>query len=61
MTYQQMGLEKKLKVINIRESRDYSINPFFYFQVDKEEFSKFPKQYFVSDLSLHHLVTSCQP
>jgi hypothetical protein len=36
-------------VINIRESRDYSINPFFYFQVDKQEFAKFPKQYFVSD------------
>lgn len=49
ITFQIYGLEKKLTVINIRESRDYSINPFFYFQVDKQEFTKFPKQYFVSD------------
>jgi predicted lysophospholipase L1 biosynthesis ABC-type transport system permease subunit len=47
--FQIYGLEKTLKVVNIRESRDYSINPFFYFQVDKQEFAKFPKQYFVSD------------
>lgn len=41
-------IEKKLTVINIRESRDRSINPFFYFQVNSEEFKKYPKQYFLS-------------
>jgi putative ABC transport system permease protein len=49
ITFQIYGLEKELKVINIRESQDYSINPFFYFQVDQQEFIKFPKQYFISD------------
>ena len=49
ISFQIYWLEKTLKVINIRESRDYSINPFFYFQVDQEEFAKFPKQYFISD------------
>lgn len=49
ITFQIYWLEKTLTVVNIRESRDYSINPFFYFQVDKQEFAKFPKQYFVSD------------
>ncbi len=41
-------LEKTLTVTGIRESRDRSINPFFYFQVNEEEFKKYPKQYFLS-------------
>lgn len=41
-------IEKELIVQNIRESKEYSINPFFYFQVEKEEFIKFPKTYFLS-------------
>jgi predicted lysophospholipase L1 biosynthesis ABC-type transport system permease subunit len=49
ITFQIYGLKKNLRVVNIRESRDYSINPFFYFQVNKKEFEKFPKQYFISD------------
>ncbi len=48
ITFQIYWIEKVLKVQGIRESIDYSINPFFYFQVDKEEFSKFPKIYFLS-------------
>lgn len=48
ITFLIYGLEKELEVVNIRESIDYSINPFFYFQVDKEELSSFPKQYFLS-------------
>lgn len=49
ITFQIYWLEKKLTVMNIRETQDYSINPFFYFQVDETEFEKFPKQYFISD------------
>lgn len=41
-------IEKKLVIQNIRESKEYSINPFFYFQVHEEEFLKFPKTYFIS-------------
>ena len=47
--FQIFWITKSLKVINIRESIDYSINPFFFFQVNKEEFSSFPKTYFLSD------------
>lgn len=49
ITFQIYWLEKKLTVMNIRKSQDYSINPFFYFQVDQQEFNKFPKQYFISN------------
>ncbi len=49
IVFQIYGLEKELTVVNIRESQDFSINPFFYFQVDPQEFEKFPKLYFISD------------
>ena len=48
ITFQIYGLEKTLKVVNIRESQDASINPFFYFQIYAAEFTKFPKIYFIS-------------
>lgn len=48
ITFQIFWLEKQLEVINIRQSQDYAITPFFYFQVFPEDFSKFPKQYFLS-------------
>lgn len=37
-----------LVVWNIRESKRTSINPFFYFQVYKDDFINFPKTYFLS-------------
>ncbi len=48
ITFQIFGLEKTLEVINIRQSQDYAITPFFYFQVFPQDFEKFPKQYFLS-------------
>lgn len=48
VVFQIYWLEKELEVINIRESRDYSINPFFYFQVYSDDFKEFPKTYFLS-------------
>lgn len=41
-------IEKTLIVSNIRQSVQTSIQPFFYFQVYKEDFSNFPKKYFLS-------------
>lgn len=48
ITFQIFGLEKTLEVINIRQSQNYAITPFFYFQVFPQDFEKFPKQYFLS-------------
>lgn len=48
ITFLIYWIEKELEIINIRESEDYSINPFFYFQVSPEEFKEFPKLYFLS-------------
>jgi len=48
ITFQIFGLEKSLEVVNIRQSQDYAINPFFYFQVFPADFEKYPKQYFLS-------------
>jgi hypothetical protein len=42
-------LEKELEVVNIRQSEDFAINPFFYFQVYPGDFENFPKQYFLSE------------
>ncbi len=49
IVFQIYGIEKELTISNIRESQDYSINPFFYFQINPKEFEKFPKLYFISD------------
>ena len=42
------GIKKTLTVTNIRESISWWIQPFFYFQVYKNDFKKFPKKYFLS-------------
>ncbi len=48
IVFQIFWIERELEVINIRESRDRSINPFFYFQVLPRDFEKYPKEYFLS-------------
>lgn len=40
--------KKILKVANIRESQKNTITPFFYFQVYKDDFSLYPKTYFLT-------------
>lgn len=42
------GLKKTLTVTNVRESLQWSVTPFFFFQVYPEDFQKFPKTYFVA-------------
>ena len=42
------GLEKKLIVENFREAVRNWANPFFYFQLDKEDFVNYPKNYILS-------------
>ncbi len=42
------GLKKTLTVTNVRESKQWSVNPFFFFQVYPDDFEKFPKTYFVA-------------
>lgn len=49
VTFQIFWLEKELEVVNIRQSEDFAINPFFYFQVYPGDFENFPKQYFLSE------------
>lgn len=41
-------LEKELKVINFRESLRNWANPFFYFNLDKNDFTSYPKNYIIS-------------
>jgi predicted lysophospholipase L1 biosynthesis ABC-type transport system permease subunit len=42
------GLKQILTVTNIRESQQWSVTPFFYFQVYSDDFEKFPKTYFIA-------------
>jgi putative ABC transport system permease protein len=46
--FQIYGIKKKLIVSNIRQSISEWVQPFFYFQVQKEDFIDFPKSYFLS-------------
>lgn len=41
-------LEKELVVTNFREALRNWTNPFFYFMLDKDDFSKYPKSYILS-------------
>lgn len=46
--YTVAGLEKKLVVQNFRESVRNWANPFFYFQLDENDFKNYPKNYIIS-------------
>lgn len=48
ITFSVAGLEIKLKVVNLRESVRNGTNPFFYFQLEKSDFEKYPKNYILS-------------
>lgn len=48
ITFTVAGLEKILKVVNFREAVRNGTNPFFFFQLDKSDFEKFPKNYILS-------------
>lgn len=48
ITFTVAGLEKTLKIVNFREAVRNGTNPFFFFQLDKSDFEKFPKNYIVS-------------
>lgn len=48
ITFSVAGLEKTLEVINFREAVRNGTNPFFFFQLDKQDFEKYPKNYILS-------------
>lgn len=48
ITFSVAWLEKTLEVINLREAVRNGTNPFFYFQLEKSDFEKFPKNYILS-------------
>jgi predicted lysophospholipase L1 biosynthesis ABC-type transport system permease subunit len=42
------GLEKQLIVGNLRKAERNGANPFFYFSLFPADFTKYPKNYFIS-------------
>jgi predicted lysophospholipase L1 biosynthesis ABC-type transport system permease subunit len=48
VTFLIAGIEKTLRVWNLREAQRNGTSPFFYFQYKIEDFEKFPKTYFIS-------------
>ena len=48
ITFSVAWLEKTLTVVNFREAVRNWVNPFFYFNLDKKDFEKYPKNYILS-------------